>query len=31
MKGCVTAPVRPVTVEQMEAAIADAVADRTLQ
>jgi AbrB family looped-hinge helix DNA binding protein len=31
MKGCIPAPVWPVTVEQMEAAIADAVADRTLQ
>ncbi|MBA2730902.1 MAG: AbrB/MazE/SpoVT family DNA-binding domain-containing protein [Euzebyaceae bacterium] len=29
LKGCVPAPARPVTVEQMEVAIDDAVADGT--
>lgn len=30
LKGCVPAPATPVTVEQMEAAVADAAADRAL-
>lgn len=30
LKGCVPAPATPVTVEQMEAAVADAAADRAM-